>query len=114
MIRFRFLTVILRRFWVTERWEVWLIWFLSLKWMSSIHRSITRIVLYVFLLLKYASVIKWFTNQSDGIPAYIKIDMATQNTELVKLEKGMKYTTSDHFNRNIYRHLRFEYSDIYF
>lgn len=48
-VRFRFLTVILRRFWVTERWEVWLIWFLSLKWMSSIHRSITRIVLYVFL-----------------------------------------------------------------
>ena len=59
--------------------------------------------------LKYASVIKWFTNMREGIPAYIKIDMATQNTELVKLEKGMKYTTSDHFNRNIYRHLRFKY-----
>lgn len=59
--------------------------------------------------LKYASVIKWFTNQDEGIPAYIKIDMATQNTELVKLEEGMKYTTSDHFNRNIYRHLRFRY-----
>lgn len=59
--------------------------------------------------LRYASLIKWFTNQKDGIPAYIKIDMATQNTELVKLETGMKYTTSDHFNRNIYRHLRFRY-----
>ena len=57
--------------------------------------------------LKYASVIKWFTNMREGIPAYIKIDMATQNTELVKLSEGMKYTTSDHFNRNIYRHLRF-------
>lgn len=59
--------------------------------------------------LKYASVIKWLTNQSEGIPAYISIDMATQNTELVKLDEGMKYTTSDHFNRNIYRHLRFRY-----
>lgn len=59
--------------------------------------------------LKYANGIKWFTNQGEGIPAYIKIDMATQNTELVKLEEGMKYTTSDHFNRNIYRHLRFNY-----
>ena len=59
--------------------------------------------------LKYASLIKWFTNQSEGIPAYITIDMATQNTELVKLDEGMKYTTSDHFNRNIYRHLRFRY-----
>ena len=59
--------------------------------------------------LKYASLIKWFTNQKEGIPAYIRIDMATQNTELVKLEQGMKYTTSDHLNRNIYRHLRFRY-----
>lgn len=59
--------------------------------------------------LKYASLVKWFTNQSEGIPAYIKIDMATQDTELVKLDEGMKYTTSDHFNRNIYRHLRFRY-----
>lgn len=59
--------------------------------------------------LRYANLIKWFTNQKDGIPAYVKIDMATQNTELVKLKAGMKYTTSDHFNRNIYRHLRFKY-----
>lgn len=59
--------------------------------------------------LRYASLIKWFTNMSEGIPAYITIDMATQTTELVKLKEGMKYTTSDHFNRNIYRHLRFSY-----
>ncbi|MCI7179577.1 MAG: CvpA family protein [Schaedlerella sp.] len=59
--------------------------------------------------LRYANLIKWFTNQSAGIPAYVKIDMATQNTELVKLSEPMKYTTSDHFNRNIYRHLRFRY-----
>ena len=42
--------------------------------------------------LKYASVIKWFTNRSEGIPAYIRIDMANQNTELVKLEEGIKYS----------------------
>ena len=59
--------------------------------------------------LRYANLIKWITNMREGIPAYIKIDMATQDTELVKLDKGMKYTTSDHFNRNIYRHLRFKY-----
>ena len=59
--------------------------------------------------LRYANPIKWLTNQSDGIPAYIRIDMATQTTELVKLEEGMKYSTSEYFNRNIYRHLRFKY-----
>ena len=57
--------------------------------------------------LRYANIIKWFTNRSNGIPAYIRINMATQNTELVKLEEGIHYTTSEHLNRNIYRHLRF-------
>ena len=59
--------------------------------------------------LVYASPIKWLTNQKDGIPAYVLIDMATQNTELVKLDKGIKYSESEYFNRNIYRHLRFKY-----
>lgn len=59
--------------------------------------------------LDYASPIKWFTNQKEGIPAYITIDMATQNTELVKLDKGIKYSMSEYFNRNIYRHLRFSF-----
>lgn len=47
--------------------------------------------------LRYANPIKWLTNQSEGIPAYIRIDMATQTTELVKLEEGMKYSTSEYF-----------------
>ena len=59
--------------------------------------------------LVYASPIKWLTNMSDGIPAYITIDMATQNTELVKLSEGIRYSESEYFNRNIYRHLRFKY-----
>ena len=59
--------------------------------------------------LVYASPIKWLTNMSDGIPAYITIDMATQNTELVKLDQGIKYSEAEYFNRNIYRHLRFKY-----
>lgn len=59
--------------------------------------------------LTYASPIKWLTNQSKGIPAYIKIDMATQDTECVKLEQGIKYSKGEYFNRNIYRHLRFHY-----
>lgn len=59
--------------------------------------------------LVYASPIKWFTNQKNGIPAYITIDMATQNTELVKIPQGIKYSESEYLNRNIYRHLRFRY-----
>ena len=59
--------------------------------------------------LRYAGIIKWFTNRQNGITAYIKIDMATQKTELVRLDEGMKYTPYDHFGRNLYRHLRFRY-----
>lgn len=59
--------------------------------------------------LTYASPIKWLTNQSNGIPAYILIDMTTQNTECVKLNQGIKYSKGEYLNRNIYRHLRFNY-----
>ena len=59
--------------------------------------------------LRYASLIKWFTNQDEGIPAYLLIDMTTQDIQVVKLEEGIKYSKSEHFNRNIYRHLRFNY-----
>lgn len=59
--------------------------------------------------LEYASPIKWFTNQRNGIPAYIRIDMTTQDTECVMLEEGIRYSKSEYFNRNLYRHLRFHY-----
>ncbi|MBR5047361.1 MAG: CvpA family protein, partial [Eubacterium sp.] len=59
--------------------------------------------------LRYASLIKWFTNYKNGISAFIKIDMASQKTELVRLKEGMKYTLYDHFGRNLNRHLRFHY-----
>lgn len=59
--------------------------------------------------LKYANGIKWLTNQKNGIPAYMRINMATQDTECVMLENGIHYSKSEYFNHNIYRHLRFLY-----
>ena len=59
--------------------------------------------------LMYADLIKWFTNRSGGLPAYLVIDMVTQNVELVRLQEGIKYTTAEHLGRNLYRHLRFHY-----
>ena len=59
--------------------------------------------------LMYADLVKWFTNRSDGLPAYLLIDMVTQNVELVRLEEGIKYTNVEHFGRNLYRHLRFNF-----
>lgn len=59
--------------------------------------------------LVYASPIKWLTNQKNGIPAYVMIDMTTQDTEIVMLDQGIRYSKSEYFNRNLYRHLRFRY-----
>ena len=59
--------------------------------------------------LEYADIIKWFTNKDEGIPYYVKIDMATQDTELVELKEGMKYSPSEYFGRDLERHVRFAY-----
>ena len=59
--------------------------------------------------LAYGDLVKWFTNRSAGLPAYLIIDMVTQEAEVVRLEEGMKYTTAEHFGRYLPRHLRFHY-----
>ena len=64
--------------------------------------------------LRYGDIIKWFTNRSDGLPAYLIVDMVTQEAEVVRLDAGMKYTTAEHFGRNLYRHLRFQYPTMMF
>ena len=59
--------------------------------------------------LEYADILKWMSNKDDGIPYYISIDMATQESELVKLSEGMKYSPSEYFERDLKRHIRFAY-----
>ena len=64
--------------------------------------------------LEYGDVIKWFTNRKNGIPAYIVIDMTTQAVDFVRLNEGIKYSESELFGRNIYRHIRFNYPTFIF
>lgn len=59
--------------------------------------------------LSYADPIKWLTNHKKGLPAYITVNMVNQETNLVWLDSGMKYSPSEYFFRNIYRHIRFNY-----
>ncbi|MCD7757603.1 MAG: CvpA family protein [Clostridiales bacterium] len=64
--------------------------------------------------LEYGDIIKWFNNRSEGLPGYIVVNMVTQEAELVQLEEGIKYSDCEHFNRNLYRHLRFNYPTFMF
>ena len=59
--------------------------------------------------LEYASVIKFFTNHKEGVKGYITVNSVTGKANLVKLEEGMQYMPSSLFNKDLYRHLRFQY-----
>ena len=64
--------------------------------------------------IAYADLIKWFTNRGGGLPAYVIVDMVTQEATVVRLAEGMKYSFSEPLNRNISRHLRFQYPTFMF
>lgn len=59
--------------------------------------------------LAYSDIIKYIINAKNGIPYYVKVDMATQEADLIKLVNPLKYSKSDYLMRDIYRHIRFRY-----
>ena len=59
--------------------------------------------------LQYSNIIKWLTNVKNGLPAYVIVDTTTQKSQLVKVEGGIKYSTADHFQHYVTRHVRFQY-----
>ena len=64
--------------------------------------------------IAYADLIKWFTNRGNGLPAYVVVDMVTQEATVTRLTEGIKYSFSEPLNRNIMRHLRFQYPTMMF
>ena len=68
--------------------------------------------------LNYGDFFKWFNNRGSGLPAYITVDMVTQEVSVVRLSSlgmdGMKYSPSELFGRDLMRHLRFSYPTFMF
>lgn len=61
--------------------------------------------------MQYADIIRWLTNQSDGLPGYVLVDGISQQAKVVMMPEGerIKYSQAEHFNRLLERHLRFQY-----
>ena len=61
--------------------------------------------------LIYADPIKWIMNTWNGLPGFVTVNMATQDTQLVRLPEGhyIHISTGEHFNNYLYRHVRFRY-----
>lgn len=64
--------------------------------------------------LNYGDVFKWWNNQKNGIPAYLVIDMVTQEVEVARIENGIRYSPSEYFFRDLNRYLRFHYPTLMF
>lgn len=64
--------------------------------------------------LNYDGFFKWWKNRSKGLPAYMIIDMVTQDVDVVRLEEGIRFSPSELFNRNLKRQLRFQYPTFIF
>ena len=61
--------------------------------------------------LVYADLFKWFTNRSTGIPAYVIVNMTTQEAEVVTLDEDdvIYYSESEPLARNIDRYVQLKY-----
>ena len=73
---------------------------------------------YRILPLKYGDVFKWFGNTRDGIPAYLAVNMYTQEAKAVVLEDiglpNIQTSTSEYLNEKLSRVLRFNYPTFMF
>ena len=59
--------------------------------------------------LTYADLFKWLSNRNTGIPAYVLVDMVTQEAEVVRLEDPIRYSESEPLARNIDRYVQLKY-----
>ena len=64
--------------------------------------------------IEYNGFIKWLNNKKHGVLGYIKVNSVTGVSELVKLDKGMKYMPSAYFFKDLDRALRFKYPTLIF
>ena len=64
--------------------------------------------------LVYADLFKWFINRDEGIPAYVLVDMTTQEAEVVRLDQPILYSESEPLARNIDRYVQLKYPSYMF
>ena len=64
--------------------------------------------------LVYADAFKWWANRDAGIPAYVLVDMVTQEATVVRLDQPILYSDSEPLARNVDRHVQLSYPSYMF
>lgn len=64
--------------------------------------------------LNYGGLFKYNKAKKDGLPGYVLVNTRTQEAKLIELEKGMNYSPSAYFSKDLTRHLRNQYGSYIF
>lgn len=64
---------------------------------------------YRVTVLRYGDFFKWFKHTKEGLPAYVLVNMVTQEAQVVRTESGIKYSESEYFNHKLSRYIQFRY-----
>ena len=59
--------------------------------------------------LEYNGIFKYIANYKEGVKGYITVNSVDGTSNLIKLDKGMKYMSSAYLFKNLDRHLRLKY-----
>ncbi len=59
--------------------------------------------------LEYEGLIRYVNNRNEGVPGYIVVNSTTGQSELVRLEEGMRYMPSAYLQEDLLRHARFSH-----
>jgi hypothetical protein len=68
--------------------------------------------------LEYGDFFKWFNNRVAGLPAYVLVDMVSQEVQVIRMSnlnlEGIHFSPSEYFNHDLNRALRFQYPTFMF
>ena len=64
---------------------------------------------YRVTVLRYGDFFKWWKHTGEGLPAYVFINMVTQEAQVVRTDSGIKYSESEYFNHKLSRYIQLHY-----
>lgn len=59
--------------------------------------------------LEYVGFFKWMNNKDGGVTGYVSVSPTTMTADYIELEEGMQYVPSAYFNKDLYRHLHYQF-----
>ena len=59
--------------------------------------------------LEYVGFFKWMNNKEGGVTGYVSVSPTTMTADYIELKEGMQYVPSAYFNKDLYRHLHYQF-----